>query len=72
MGQMVSLRGMVVQHFLHYLIKNFLIFGTSWMASSIHYITLERECKGSSNGGQHREPIRGSQTIEGQLGYDTK
>jgi hypothetical protein len=38
----------------------------------IHHITLERDCKGSSSGGPHRETIRGSQTIEGQLGYGTK
>jgi hypothetical protein len=33
----------------------------------IHHITLEREYKGSSSGGPHRAPTRGSQTIEGQL-----
>jgi hypothetical protein len=72
MGQVVSLVKMVVQHILPYFIKNVPISNTLWISSSIHYITLEREYKGSSSGGPHREPTKGSQTIEGQLGYDTK
>ena len=72
MGQMVSLSGIVVQHILPYFIKNVPISDTLWISSSIHYITLEREYKGSISGGTHREPIRVSQTIEGQLGYGIK
>jgi hypothetical protein len=34
--------------------------------------TLEREREGSSSGGPHRAPTRGSQTIEGKLGYTKK
>jgi hypothetical protein len=72
MGQVVSLVKMVVQHILPYFIKNVPISSTLWISSSIHYITLEREYKGSSSGGPHREPTKGSQTIEGQLGYGHK
>jgi hypothetical protein len=72
MDQVVSLGRMVVQDILSYFIKNVPIYGTLWISSSIHHITLERDCKGSGSGGSHREPIRGSQTIEGQLGYGTK
>jgi hypothetical protein len=72
MGQVVSFVGMVVQHILPCFIKNFPFFGTLWISSSIPYIKLEMEYKGSSSGGPYREPIRGSQTIEGQLGYDIK
>jgi hypothetical protein len=63
MGQVVSLDIKVVQHILPYFIKNVPISGTLWISSSIHYITLEREYKGSNNGGPHRES-KGSQTIE--------
>jgi hypothetical protein len=63
---------MVVQYILPHFIKNVPISGTLWISSSIHYITLEREYKGSSNGVPHREPTRGTQTIEGQLGYGIK
>jgi hypothetical protein len=50
MDQVVSLSGMVVQQILPYFIKNVPISGTSWISSSIHYITLEMEYKGSSSG----------------------
>jgi hypothetical protein len=72
MGQVVSLGGMVAQHILPYFIKNVSISITLWISSSIHHITLEKDCKGSSSGGPHKVPKRGSQTIEGQLGYGTK
>jgi hypothetical protein len=72
MGQVVAFGGMVVQHIISYFIKNVHVFGTLWISSSIHYITLEREYKGSSSGGPHREPMRGSETIERQLGYGIK
>ena len=72
MGQVVSLGKMVVQHILPYFIKNVPIFGTLWISSSIHHISLERDYKGLGRGGPHRAPTRGSQTIEGQLGYGTK
>jgi hypothetical protein len=65
MGQVVSLRRMVVQHILPYFIKKFPISGTLWISSSIHHITLGREYKGSSSGETHREPTRSPQTIEG-------
>jgi hypothetical protein len=65
MGQVVSLGRMGVQHILSYFIKNVPISGTLWISSSIHFITLEREYKGLSNGGPHREPRIVSQTIEG-------
>jgi hypothetical protein len=72
MGQLVSLGIMVVQHILPYFIKNVPIFGTLWISSSIHHITLEGDYKGSRSGGPHRSSTRGSQTIEGQLGYGVK
>jgi hypothetical protein len=72
MGQVVSLGGMVVHHILPYFIKNVLVSGTLWISSSIHHITLQRDYKVSSSGGPHREPTRGYQTIEEQLGYGTK
>jgi hypothetical protein len=72
MGQVVSLGRMVVQHILLYFIKKFPIYGTLWISSSIHHITLERESEGSRNGGPHRAPTSGSQTIKGKLGYNTK
>jgi hypothetical protein len=72
MGQVVGLGGMVVQHILPYFIKNVAISRTLWISSSIHHITLERDCKGSSSRGPHGEPTRGSQNIEEQLGYGTK
>jgi hypothetical protein len=72
MGQVVALSGMVVQYILPYFIKNVPISSTLWIPSFIYHTTLERDCKGSSSGGPHREPTIGSQTIEGQLGYDTK
>jgi hypothetical protein len=72
MGQVVSLGRIVVQHILPYFIKNVPIYGTLWISSSIHYMTFETECKGSSSGGPHRVPTRGFQTIEGQFGYGTK
>ena len=72
MGQVVSLGGMVVQHILPYFIKNVPISSTLWISSSIHHITLEMEYKGSISGGPHREQAIFPQTIEGQLGYDTK
>jgi len=72
MGQLVSLSGMVVQHILPYFIKNVPISRNLWISSSIHHITLEIEYKGSSSGGPHREPTRGPQNIQGQLGYGTK
>jgi hypothetical protein len=72
MGQVVALGRMVVQHILPYLIKNVPIYGTLWISSSIHHITFERERDGSSNGGPHKAPTRGSQTIEGQLVYNLK
>ena len=72
MGEVVSLGMMVVQHILPYFIKDVLIYRTLWISSSIHYITLEREYKSSSSGGPHSEIRRGSQTIEGQIGYGTK
>jgi hypothetical protein len=68
----VSLGGMVVHHILPYCIKNVPIHATIWISYSICYITLENEYKGSSSGGTHREPTRGSQTIEGQIGYVKK
>jgi hypothetical protein len=67
MGQVVSLGRMVVQHILPYFIKNVPIYGTLWLSSSIHHITLERESEGSSSGGPHRAPTRGSPTIEDNL-----
>jgi hypothetical protein len=72
MGQVVSLGIMMVQHIIPYFIKNVPISGILWISSSMHHISLERECKGSGNGGPHREPTIGSQAIEGQLGYGTK
>jgi hypothetical protein len=68
MGQVVSFGEMVVQHILSCFIKNVPIYGTLWISSSIHCITLEREYKGLSSGGPHREPTRSSHTIEGKLG----
>jgi hypothetical protein len=65
MGQVVSLGRMVVQHILPYFIKNVPIYGTLWISSSIHHITLEREYKGSSSGGLDKEPTRGSKNIQG-------
>ena len=49
--------------------KNVPVSSTLWISSSIYYITLKGEYKGSSSGGPHREPTRGPQTIEGKLGY---
>jgi hypothetical protein len=72
MGQVVALGRMTAQHILPYFIKNVPIFGTLWISPSIHHITLESDYKGLGSGGPHRTPTRGSQTIEGQLGYDTK
>jgi hypothetical protein len=43
-----------------------------WISSSIDQITLERDYNGSSSGEPHREPTKGSQTFEEQLGYGTK
>jgi hypothetical protein len=63
---------MVLQHILPNFIKNVQIYDTLWISSSIHHITLEREYKGSSSGGPHREPTRGPKIVEGQLGYGTK
>jgi hypothetical protein len=71
MGQVVGLGRIVVEHILPYFIKNVPISSTLWISSSIHHITIERDYKGSSSGGPHREPIGCSQTIEGKLGYDT-
>jgi hypothetical protein len=65
MGQVVSLSRMVVQHILPNFIKNVPIYGTLWISSSIHHITLEMDNKGSRSGGPHKAPTRGSQTIEG-------
>jgi hypothetical protein len=72
MGQVVSLGRMVVHHILPYFIKKIPISDTLWISSSICHIALERDYKGSSSGGLHRAPTRGSQTIEGQLSYGTK
>jgi hypothetical protein len=72
MGQLVSLGIMVLKHILPYFMKHFPIYGILWISSSIHHITLERESKGSRSRGPHRAPTRGSQTIEGHLGYITK
>jgi hypothetical protein len=72
MGQVVGLGGMVVQHILPYFIGNVPISGTLWISSSIHCITVERDYKGSSSGGPHRAPTRGSKTIEGQIGHGAK
>jgi hypothetical protein len=63
---------MVVQDILSYFIKNVSIYGTLWISSSINYITLERDWKVSSSGGPHRAPTIGYETIEGQLGCNTK
>jgi len=57
---MVSLGRMVVQHILAYFIKNVTIYGTLWISSSIHHITLERDYKGSRIRGPHPTPTRGS------------
>jgi hypothetical protein len=72
MGQVFSLRAMVVQHILPYFIKNFPIHVTLWISSSIHHITLEMKYKGSRSGGPHRDPTSDPKTIEGQIGYGTK
>jgi hypothetical protein len=47
------------------------IYGTL-ISYSIYHITLDRESKGSSSGGPHTTPTRGSLTIEGQLRYRKK
>jgi hypothetical protein len=72
MDQVVSLVIMLVQHILPYFIKKFSIFGTLWISSSIHHISLERDYKGSRSEGPHRAPTRGSKNIEGKIGYGTK
>jgi hypothetical protein len=51
MGQVVSFGRMVLQHILSYFIKKVPISGTSWISSSIHHISLERDSKGSGSGG---------------------
>jgi len=35
-------------------------------------MTIEMEYKGLSSGGSRREPTRGLESIEGQIGYGTK
>jgi len=63
---------MVVKHVLPNFLKNVPIYCTSGISSSIEHITLERDCKGSSNGKPHRVPTRCSQIVEGKLGYNIK
>ena len=67
MDQVVSLGGMLVHHILSYLIKNVPISSTLWISSSIHHISFERDYKGSSSGGVHRESARGSQLLKENL-----
>jgi len=68
----ITLGIMVVKKIFPYFIINVTIYGSLWISSFIHNITLERYCKGSSNGGPHMEPIRGFETIKGKIGYNSK
>jgi hypothetical protein len=72
MGKSVSLSRMVIQHILPYFKIKVPTSGKLWISSSIHHISIKREYKGSGSGGPHREPTRGSQTIEGKFSYDRK